>query len=360
MSEITTTPTAQLTKAQNIQDVEVALQQIAETANESLAAALNAQIQVLKYVQSPKLYDSSFDLLFANVRKAIKMTDSTKERELIREKTTVMINNYVFFMQAKIDYDTAVQRSEYESLMEEAILTLGESVADVAVAATTAGTGTAAKVTAKATMKKAVVNSLMKEQAKGKDGLLLKFMRWWNKESALRQKQEEFIETIYSLIGKLAKHKKLIGKSDIIAGLIERYADDITDHYTQDEWASVVYQQKENAKQLKVSSTASVFGTMVIAFFIWIWRVFSNAGTSVGNWFRKAENEVALTNYSSDIYLYLLGILAILLLIYFIRYWNSNRYISRLRQEASSKEEGIRNKLLTTAQAFEEGDEDYE
>ena len=61
MSEITTTPTAQLTKAQNIQDVEVALQQIAETANESLAAALNAQIQVLKYVQSPKLYDSSFD-----------------------------------------------------------------------------------------------------------------------------------------------------------------------------------------------------------------------------------------------------------------------------------------------------------
>ena len=101
MSEITNHSAIQLTKAQNIQDVEVALQQIAETANESLAAALNAQIQVLRYVQSPKLYDSSFDLLFANVRKAIKMTDSSKEREMIREKSVVMINNYIFFMQAK-------------------------------------------------------------------------------------------------------------------------------------------------------------------------------------------------------------------------------------------------------------------
>lgn len=356
MSEITTTPTVQLTKAQNIQDVEVALQQIAETANESLAAALNAQIQVLKYVQSPKLYDSSFDLLFANVRKAIKMTDSSKEREMIREKSVVMINNYIFFMQAKIDYDTAVQRSEYESLMEEAVLALGESVADVATAAATAGTGTAAK----AAMKQAVVNSLMKEQAKGKDGLLLKFMRWWNKDSALKQKQEEFVETIYSLIGKLAKHKKLIGKSNIIAGLIERHTDDITEHYTQDDWKSVSYQSKANEIQLRMSSTVSVLSTMGIAFCVWIWRGISNAGTSVGNWFRKAENEVALTNYSNDIYLYLLGILVILILVCYIRYWCGNRSVSQLRQEVTSKEEKIRNELSSIAQAFEEGDEDYD
>lgn len=356
MSEITTTPTAQLTKAQNIQDVEVALQQIAETANESLAAALNAQIQVLRYVQSPKLYDSSFDLLFANVRKAIKMTDSSKERELIREKSVVMINNYIFFMQAKIDYDTAVQRSEYESLMEEAVLALGESVADVATAAATAGTGTAAK----AAMKQAVVNSLMKEQAKGKDGLLLKFMRWWNKDSALKQKQEEFVETIYSLIGKLAKNKKIIGKSDIIAGLIERYTEDIAEHYTQDEWAIVAYSRKENEKRLRNHSGTSVLVISAIAFLIWIWRVLSNAGTSVGNWFRKAENEVALTNYSNDIYLYLLGILVILILVCYIRYWYGNRSVSQLRQEATSKEEKIRNELSSIAQAFEEGDEDYD
>lgn len=356
MSKITTTPTAQLTNAQNIQDVEVALQQIAETANESLAAALNAQIQVLRYVQSPKLYDSSFDLLFANVRKAIKMTDSSKEREMIREKTIVMINNYIFFMQAKIDYDTAVQRSEYESLMEEAILTLGESVADVAVAAASAGTSAAAKVA----MKKAVVNSLMKEQAKGKDGVLLKFMRFWNKASALKQKQEEFVETIYSLIGKLAKHKKLIGKSNIIAGLIERHADDITEHYTQNDWDSVSYQSKANEKQLRISSTVSVLSTMFIVFCVWLWRGISNAGISVGNWFRKAENEVALTNYSNDIYLYLLGILVILILVCFIRYWYGNRSVSQLRQEATSKEEKIRNELSSIAQAFEEGDEDYE
>ena len=65
---------------------------------------------------------------------------------------------YIFFMQAKIDYDTAVQRSEYESLMEDAVFTLGESVADVATAAASADNGVS-----KTAMVNSVVNSLKKE-----------------------------------------------------------------------------------------------------------------------------------------------------------------------------------------------------
>lgn len=356
MSEITNNTTAQLTKVQNLQDVEVALQQIAETANESLAAALNAQIQVLKYVQSPKLYDSSFDLLFANVRKAIKMTDSSKEREMIREKSVVMINNYIFFMQAKIDYDTAVQRSEYEGLMKDAVLTLGESVTDIAIAASTAGTGAAAK----AAMKKAVVDSVLKQKEKGDDGVFNKFMRWWAHASILQQKQGEFFETLYSLIVKLSKSKKLIGKSNIISGLIERYAKDIANHYTFDEALEIDAATEQNKDKIKRVFWGSISMCALVSGSVWMWREMSNAGTSFANLFRKAENEVALTEYSSLTYLYILGAFGVFILVHTILYFRRKKAIEKQTEQYISNYSRIYNDLLATAKAFEEGDEDYE
>ncbi|MBE6200529.1 MAG: hypothetical protein E7138_09625 [Rikenellaceae bacterium] len=343
MSEITTTPTVQLTKAQNIQDVEVALQQIAETANESLAAALNAQIQVLRYVQSPKLYDSSFDLLFANVRKAIKMTDSSKEREMIREKSVVMINNYIFFIQAKIDYDTAVQRSEYESLMEDAVLTLGESVADVATAAASVDNGVS-----KTAMVNSVVNSLKKGMSKGDNSLSSQITRWWNKEKAIKQKQGEFFETLYSLFGKLYKHRKLIGKSDIIANLIERYIDDVANHIYNTEYI----QASINKLRKGYSITGGLWFIFVsnIIFCVWACR-------GCANLFRSEENEVA---YSSATYWYIVLVGALILLLIcapsFVRLRKHKSELADTQQAA----EHLKSELLSIAKAFEEGDEDYE
>ena len=361
MSEITTNSAEQLTKAENLQDVEVALQQIAETANESLAAALNAQIQVLKYVQSPKLYDSSFDLLFANVRKAIKMTDSSKERELIREKAVVMLNNYVFFMQAKIDYDTAVQRKEYATLMEDAVMTLGESVADIATAAATAGAGVAAKASAKVAIKKAVVDSFAKQMGKGEDGIVEKFVRWCNKSSALQQRNEEFLETLFSLFCKLEKHKKLIGHSNIISGLIERHAGDIVNHYMKEEAEEIAESTKKNNKNVK---SLTFFLLLLFwpasSFLIWICRACSNAGTAVANWFRKAENEVVPTEYTNDIYWYILGFSLLLGVITYIVYFVRERNIEKMQQAYEAKYNEMHNNLMKIADAFEEGDEDYD
>lgn len=39
------------------------IERLSEKANESAEAALKAQLQVIRYVQTPQLYDSSFDLL---------------------------------------------------------------------------------------------------------------------------------------------------------------------------------------------------------------------------------------------------------------------------------------------------------
>lgn len=120
-------------------DMEAYLEELSEYANDSAEAALRAQIQVIRYVQSPKLYDSSFDLLFKNLKDAIKYADSPKMQDMIRERATVMIQNYVFFMEAKLQFEVKNNRAEAQGLMEDAINMLAESTADVAVIAAPGG-----------------------------------------------------------------------------------------------------------------------------------------------------------------------------------------------------------------------------
>lgn len=50
-----------------IEEFENSLRELQKGASESLVNTLNAQLQVIQYVQSPKLVDSSFDLLFSNL-----------------------------------------------------------------------------------------------------------------------------------------------------------------------------------------------------------------------------------------------------------------------------------------------------
>ena len=87
----------------SLEEFESTLRGLQKGASESLACALNAQLQVIQYIQSPKLVDSSFDLLFANLRKSIRATPRT-QREFVRERAHLMMHNYIFFLQAKLDY----------------------------------------------------------------------------------------------------------------------------------------------------------------------------------------------------------------------------------------------------------------
>ena len=86
-----------------IEEFENALRTLKQGASASLISALNAQLQVIQYIQSPKLVDSSFDLLFSNLRRAIRAT-SKEQRGIVRERAQLMIHNYIFFLQAKLDY----------------------------------------------------------------------------------------------------------------------------------------------------------------------------------------------------------------------------------------------------------------
>lgn len=82
----------------SIEEFESCLKELQKGASESLASALNAQLQVVQYIQSPKLIDSSFDLFFANLRRSIKSAPNNVRKENIQERTQLMIHNYIFFL----------------------------------------------------------------------------------------------------------------------------------------------------------------------------------------------------------------------------------------------------------------------
>ena len=105
----------------SLEEMTAYLAELAENANESLEAALKAQLEVIRYVQSPSLYDSSFDLFFKNVKNALKYAESQWAQDKIREQATIMIQNYVFFMNAKLQYEIEVDREEQRALLEDGV-----------------------------------------------------------------------------------------------------------------------------------------------------------------------------------------------------------------------------------------------
>ena len=79
-----------------IEDMANYLEELSQQANESVGAALQAQLQVIRYIQSPKLYASSFDLFFKNIKNALKYPDSPRMQTVNQERAAIMIQNYVF------------------------------------------------------------------------------------------------------------------------------------------------------------------------------------------------------------------------------------------------------------------------
>lgn len=61
-----------------------------------IIASLNVQLHIINLINSATLVDSSFDLIFADFKKAIKNSNGAIKTEQIREKLHVFISNYIF------------------------------------------------------------------------------------------------------------------------------------------------------------------------------------------------------------------------------------------------------------------------
>lgn len=225
--ELTTLPEINLASCTSLEEVQDALSLMAKDANKSLAHALKAQIQVVKYISKPDLYGSTFDLFFKNLKKAIDYSEDEESAYDLREQAALMLNNFVFFMKAKIEWEVSVNRKEGEALFMEASHGLAESVLTLS----TMYYDGATKLALKATAVKHLSN-LFFNPDKENDNWFKKAGRWLFKSSRTKEKELEFCDTLDRLADKLVDQYDVIGKNDLIAGIYENYYEDLMDYHS--------------------------------------------------------------------------------------------------------------------------------
>lgn len=239
MNQLSTTSEINIASCTSLEEVQETLSLMAQNANKSLAHALKAQIQVVKYISKPDLYGSTFDLFFKNLKKSINYAEDEENVYEIREQASLMLNNFVFFMKAKIEWEVAVNRKEGEALFVEAANGLAETMTSLA-AMYYGGSGKAAlKVTGTQKLSKLFFNP-----DKNNDNWFKKAGRWLFKSSRTEEKISEFLKTLDCLAEKLVDQYDVIGSNDLIAGIFENYRDDLIESHSY-EWEPLLEQASE-------------------------------------------------------------------------------------------------------------------
>lgn len=271
-----------LTQVESSEEVTQYLTNLSQYANTSVAAALKAQIQVIKYINSPDLCGSAFDLFFKNLKRSVETCQDEEQLYEIREKAALMLNNFIFFTKAKIEWEISVNRKLGEQLLEQAAHGLAESVLDIASLAVPGGGAAKAAVKAKAVLN--LQNIFFSPDIKG-DNLFKKVWRWATKNSRAARKETEFIIMLDGLVDKLVNNAEFIGPNNLIAGMIQNYKRKLMDYYSY-EWRpyfSEAYDAFEKLWQVPIwILSLGAVANLIVGLCRWVYSVWHELGH---NWF---------------------------------------------------------------------------
>lgn len=263
-----------ITKCNTSEEVNEVLTLMATKANTSIAYALNAQIQIVKYVAKPDLYGSTFDLFFKNLGKAVKQAADEYNAYEIKEQAALMLNNFIFFIKAKIEWELDANRRESEQLFVEASHGLAESV--LSLASIYYGGAAKVDVTVAAIQK---LSKVFFDPEQGIDNIFMKAGRWFFKSIRTSEKMGQFHETLDRLADKLVDHYDVIGANNLIAGIYENYRESLIESHSH-EWGhywSLSEKCKKNSWQVPcfIIGVGGVVGS-VVWFIRWIISLFSD------------------------------------------------------------------------------------
>lgn len=277
-------------------------------ASVSVQEAVKAQMQVIKFIQSPTLVDTTLDTLILSLKKSLKKASNEDEKEHLRESFSLMIQNYVFFFDARMQYAINESKDEARQIFLQAGEMLSNSVKDVALMAVSGKK--------KVEVAAVVVHNLFDaNDNKSAFNLFNRIWKWWNKDKIIAEKREEFYVTLYNICKKLGKYQSLIGESMIINGMIERYTPAIYDYVSeqaleqnglgdwQDQLNEIESERKmdievvddtislysnmgvrwEGLEYIGLGALGAIILSLIVGLFRWI--VKAVAGTNVDGWF---------------------------------------------------------------------------
>lgn len=267
----------------SLHDMSLWLNKLQVGASPAVKEALSAQINVIRFVQSPTLIDTTFDTLMYSLDKSLRITQNEEERAGIREVFCLMIQNYVFFLDAKFQMAVNQNREEGRKLFVEAGELLSNSIKDVALMAVS---GVDYQQIASTT----ISNLFAPDNASGGlSGLIKGIINYINQEDIIEEQKALFYKTTETIILKLGEPetKHLLGESNILSGTIKRYAPGIIQYNAS---SSPVIGKAEEAinKNVKWSigiAITWIIGSLIWAFFRSLYYSFSGEVWGPKGWF---------------------------------------------------------------------------
>lgn len=197
------------------------LQSLQSGASQSVQSALQAQMQVIQFVQAPTLIDTTIDTLVLYLKKSLDSESLPERKEQLSQSFSLMIQNYVFFLDARLQMEIKNHNDEAMHLCDMAGEMLSQSVVNVATLAIPGG--------AISKVSRVVVRNVFSQDnnEEGFTGFISKVVKWFTFDE--EGKLDDFYRTIYSIISKLDRYCQIIGPSMLISSMIERYTPELVD-----------------------------------------------------------------------------------------------------------------------------------
>jgi len=213
-----------------ISDVEHFLQDTSSNYSGSISNAIKAQIQVLRFVQNPAMVSSMLDLFLENLSLSLKQADERNLQMNIKKQGALMIQSFVFFLDAKIEFEKSNNKKRGRELVLRSADMLAQSVQAMLQLAAAQQGNIPAGINAVNLVNDIVKNALQSD-AEG-SSFLTKVIKWFQDRNEIAEKEEVFYKIIDDTISKIYRRRSLFGKSDLLSGLVLRYQDELIHRQT--------------------------------------------------------------------------------------------------------------------------------
>ena len=208
------------------------LQSLQADASPCVMMALQSQLQVLKYVQSPSMMLMAVDNIMLCLHKALKSAEDEITKENLKETFSTLIQSFIFAVEAKLRYEIDSAREESIQLLAEAGDLLMSSVTSTAMMVVPVAAGQKIGHV----LPKMVNVFAQNAEQKSFIGRLIMVK---GKKAMMEEKKAEFDKTLNYIFEELDNYSVLVGPSIQLHGMLKRYADGLIERYAIAQYESV-------------------------------------------------------------------------------------------------------------------------
>lgn len=245
--------TIDLAACKTIEEVTEILSKLAGTANQSLAYAIKAQMQVIKYISSKELIGSTFDLLFSYVKKSLEYANE-EDASIVKERTGLLLNNFINFMDAKLRWEINNNRKELENDLINTSNDLADNILKTV--------GYSSFNRELSTIERTNLRKIIFDPSQENNSWFKNFKRLLFKKNHIKEKRVEFLKSLDLLALKLETKYEILGSNDIIAGIFQNHKEELVEFHSS-EWK--IYETK--AKKCRQKSWSMAIVTILIGLF---------------------------------------------------------------------------------------------